>query len=88
MGVNRPLMNDVMERVGFALELQETADAEKEKNNPGADHSYPDIVFPIACDIDVETLDSNVFAAPNPIQDSSSFISSDIVSSSFKPEGL
>ncbi|XWS32980.1 hypothetical protein CRYUN_Cryun22dG0037800 [Craigia yunnanensis] len=30
---NRPLMNDVMEKLGFALELQETADAGKEKNN-------------------------------------------------------
>ncbi|XVE86201.1 hypothetical protein DITRI_Ditri18aG0016800 [Diplodiscus trichospermus] len=29
MEVNRPLMTDVMERVGFALELQETVDEEK-----------------------------------------------------------
>ncbi|XVF60705.1 hypothetical protein PTKIN_Ptkin08bG0070000 [Pterospermum kingtungense] len=85
VGANRRLMNDVMERLGFALELQETADAEKEKNNPGDDHSYPEIEFTVACDIDVKSLDSNVVAAPNPIDDSGSFLSSDMVSSTIKP---
>ena len=50
LGVNRPSMNDVMEKLGFAIELQEAADLEKEKTNSGGDHSYPDIVFPVARD--------------------------------------
>ncbi|KAK6279972.1 hypothetical protein POUND7_020239 [Theobroma cacao] len=59
-GVNRPLINDVMEKLGFALELQETADAGKEKIKPAGEHSYQDILFPLARDIDVDTLGSNV----------------------------
>ncbi|XVE86203.1 hypothetical protein DITRI_Ditri18aG0017100 [Diplodiscus trichospermus] len=81
MGVNRPLMTDVMERLGFALELQETADAEKEENNPGADHGYPEMVFPAARDIDAETSDSKVTVTSNAIDDSGGFTSSSIVSS-------
>ena len=45
-GVNRPSMNDVMEKLGFALELQEAANAEKDKINPGGEHCYPEVVFP------------------------------------------
>ncbi|XVE78534.1 hypothetical protein DITRI_Ditri13aG0152900 [Diplodiscus trichospermus] len=48
-GANRPSMNDAMEKLGFAIELQEAADIEKEKiNHTGGKHSYPDIVFPVA----------------------------------------
>ncbi|WRX21808.1 Serine-threonine/tyrosine-protein kinase [Theobroma cacao] len=79
-GVNRPLMNDVMEKLGYALELQETADAGKEKINPAGEHSYQDILFPLARDIDVDTLGSNVVAVPNPVHDSGSSLSYDIFS--------
>ncbi|WRX22576.1 hypothetical protein QQP08_015063 [Theobroma cacao] len=48
-----------MEKLGFALELQETADAGKEKIKPAGEHSYQDILFPLARDIDVDTLGSN-----------------------------
>jgi len=41
-GNQRPTMNDVVEKLGFALELQEEADAEKEKINPGVDYTYLD----------------------------------------------
>ncbi|EOY03720.1 Malectin/receptor protein kinase family protein isoform 1 [Theobroma cacao] len=87
-GVNRPLMNDVMEKLGFALELQETADAGKEKINPAGEHSYQDILFPLARDIDVDTLGSNVIAAPNPVHDSGSSLSYDIFSSTISPKEL
>ncbi|WRX21155.1 Serine-threonine/tyrosine-protein kinase [Theobroma cacao] len=87
-GVNRPLMNDVMEKLGFALELQETADAGKEKINPAGEHSYQDILFPLARDIDVDTLGSNVIAAPNPVHDSGSSLSYDIFSSTICPKEL
>jgi serine/threonine protein kinase len=41
----RPMMNDVMEKLSFALDLQENADAAKEKINPGTGkHSYPKVV--------------------------------------------
>ncbi|XP_022759136.1 receptor-like protein kinase FERONIA [Durio zibethinus] len=69
VGVNRPSMNDVMEKLGFAIELQEAADLEKEKINPGGDLSYPDIVFPVARDMDFNDesevdseLDSNIYS--------------------------
>lgn len=41
--IERPSMHDVMERLEFALELQQSADAEKEKMNPGhgGDYVYP-----------------------------------------------
>ncbi|XVF71235.1 hypothetical protein PTKIN_Ptkin12aG0020000 [Pterospermum kingtungense] len=54
VGVKRPSMNDVMEKLGFAIKLQEDADVEKEKMNPGSEHSYPDIVFPVARDMDTD----------------------------------
>ncbi|XWS30903.1 hypothetical protein CRYUN_Cryun23aG0031300 [Craigia yunnanensis] len=69
VGVNRPSMKDVMEKLGFAIELQEAADVEKEKINPGSEHSYPDIVFPVARDMDFDDesevdseLDSNIYS--------------------------
>ncbi|XP_022759137.1 receptor-like protein kinase FERONIA [Durio zibethinus] len=69
MGVNRPSMNDVMEKLGFAIELQEAADLEKEKINPGGDLSYPDIVFPVARNMNFDgesgvdsELDSNIYS--------------------------
>jgi len=40
----RPVMKDVMEKLSFALDLQENADAAKEKINPGGEHSYPKVV--------------------------------------------
>jgi serine/threonine protein kinase len=40
----RPMMNDVMEKLRFALDLQENADAMMEKINPGGEHSYPKVV--------------------------------------------
>ncbi|XP_017975355.1 PREDICTED: receptor-like protein kinase FERONIA [Theobroma cacao] len=53
-GAKRPSMNEVMEKLRFAMDLQEAADLEKEKINPGGEHRYPDIVFPVARDIDIE----------------------------------
>ncbi|KAF2313685.1 hypothetical protein GH714_012719 [Hevea brasiliensis] len=44
-GIERPSMHDVMEKLEFALELQQTADAEKEKMNPGEDYVYPQVSF-------------------------------------------
>ncbi|XP_040947706.1 receptor-like protein kinase FERONIA isoform X1 [Gossypium hirsutum] len=84
MGVKRPFMNDVMERLGFALELQEAADAELVKSNHGDDHCYPDIIFPVnPCDdVDFEASDSDVIAVHNPIHDSGSFLSSDVSNTS------
>ncbi|XP_062151005.1 receptor-like protein kinase FERONIA [Alnus glutinosa] len=41
-GIQRPTMNDVVEKLGFALDLQEDADAAKEKINPGGEYTYPD----------------------------------------------
>ncbi|OMO50625.1 hypothetical protein COLO4_37975 [Corchorus olitorius] len=101
-GKGVPTYKDYLVMIGnnadkrFALELQETADAEIEKINPGGEHAYPDIVFPVARDINVKSetkLDSrdchgvdhsdsnNVIAVPNLIHDSGSFVSSDIMSS-------
>ncbi|GMJ16115.1 FERONIA [Hibiscus trionum] len=68
MGINRPTMNDVMEKLGFAIELQEAADVEKSRIGPGSECSYPDIVFPVARDdVDDESLvdtksDSKVYS--------------------------
>ncbi|KAK8517792.1 hypothetical protein V6N12_016632 [Hibiscus sabdariffa] len=68
MGINRPTMNDVMEKLGFAIELQEAADVEKSRTDPGSECSYPDIVFPVARDdFDEESLmdtelDSEVYS--------------------------
>ncbi|KAK9011930.1 hypothetical protein V6N11_040002 [Hibiscus sabdariffa] len=86
LGVKRPLMNDVMERLGFALELQESADSELVENNHGNDHSYPDIVFPVhhRINVDSEALDSDVIAVHTPIPESGSFVSSDMLSNTFK----
>jgi serine/threonine protein kinase len=42
--IQRPTMKDVMEKLMFALELQEKADAMKEKINPSGEHSYPEVV--------------------------------------------
>ncbi|PPS12362.1 hypothetical protein GOBAR_AA08281 [Gossypium barbadense] len=67
VGTDRPSMNDVMERLGFAIELQKAADAEMSKMEPASECSYPDIVFPVARDMDFDDesevyseLDSNV----------------------------
>ncbi|XVE78535.1 hypothetical protein DITRI_Ditri13aG0153000 [Diplodiscus trichospermus] len=70
LGINRPSMNDVMEKLGFVIELQVAADIEKEKiHNTGGKHSYPDIVFPVARDDDLDhesevnsLLDSNAYS--------------------------
>ncbi|KAB1211545.1 Receptor-like protein kinase ANXUR2 [Morella rubra] len=43
-GIDRPTMNDVMEKLDFALELQNNADAAKEKTNPGGEHTYPEVL--------------------------------------------
>lgn len=82
MGVKRPFMNDVMERLGFALELQETADAELVKSKDGDDNCYPDIIFPVnpRDDVNFNASDSDVTAVHNPIHDSGCFLSSDVVS--------
>ena len=42
-GIQRPTMNDVMERLEFALELQQNADAEQEKINPSGDITYREV---------------------------------------------
>ncbi|KAK5819817.1 hypothetical protein PVK06_024843 [Gossypium arboreum] len=67
VGTDRPSMNNVMERLGFAIELQMAADAEMLKMDPASECSYPDIVFPVARDMDFDDeskvdseLDSNV----------------------------
>ncbi|PPS12363.1 hypothetical protein GOBAR_AA08282 [Gossypium barbadense] len=67
VGTNRPSMNDVMERLGFAIELQKAADAEISKMEPVSECSYPDIVFLVARGMDFvdeskvdSELDSNV----------------------------
>ncbi|XVE72329.1 hypothetical protein DITRI_Ditri11bG0030900 [Diplodiscus trichospermus] len=54
IGANRPSMNDVMEKLAFAIELQEAADVEKGRIDPGSENSYPDIVFPVARDMDMD----------------------------------
>ncbi|KAM4132164.1 hypothetical protein ACJW30_01G229900 [Castanea mollissima] len=43
-GVQRPTMNDVMERLEFALELQQNADAAQEEINPGGDFTYQEVL--------------------------------------------
>ena len=43
-GIQRPTMNDVMERLEFASGLQENADAEQEKFNPGGDITYQEVI--------------------------------------------
>ncbi|TYI20096.1 hypothetical protein ES332_A07G211700v1 [Gossypium tomentosum] len=67
VGTDRPSMNDVMERLGFAIELQKAADAEMSKMDPASECRYPDIVFPVAPDVEFDDesevdseLDSNV----------------------------
>ncbi|TYH63806.1 hypothetical protein ES332_D07G220300v1 [Gossypium tomentosum] len=67
VGTDRPSMNDVMERLGFAIELQQAADAEMSKTDSASECRYPDIVFPVARDVDFDDesevdseLDSNV----------------------------
>ncbi|KAE8690121.1 putative Malectin/receptor-like protein kinase family protein [Hibiscus syriacus] len=54
VGINRPTMKDVMEKLGFAIELQEAADVEKSRIDPESECSYPDIVFPVARDMDFD----------------------------------
>ncbi|OMO50604.1 hypothetical protein COLO4_37980 [Corchorus olitorius] len=72
VGVNRPSMSDVMEKLRFAIELQEAADYEKKKMDPEAEPIYQDIVFPVARDMDFDdeseisdsefsTIDSSIF---------------------------
>ena len=43
-GIQRPTMNDVMERLEFALELQQNADAAREEINPTGDITYQEVV--------------------------------------------
>ncbi|KAB1201523.1 Receptor-like protein kinase FERONIA [Morella rubra] len=43
-GIQRPTMNDVLEKLDFALELQKNADAENEKTNPDYERSYPELL--------------------------------------------
>ncbi|XP_040930124.1 receptor-like protein kinase FERONIA [Gossypium hirsutum] len=54
VGTDRPSMNDVMERLGFTIELQKAADAEMSKMEPASECSYPDIVFPVARGMDFD----------------------------------
>ena len=42
-GIQRPTMNDVMERLEFASDLQQNADVEQEKINPSADITYQEV---------------------------------------------
>jgi serine/threonine protein kinase len=57
--IQRPTMNDVMEKLMFALELQENADAAKEKINPDGEHNYPEVVsFSVADTISVSRSNS------------------------------
>uniref|UniRef100_A0A2N9EFS3 Protein kinase domain-containing protein n=1 Tax=Fagus sylvatica TaxID=28930 RepID=A0A2N9EFS3_FAGSY len=44
LGIQRPTMNDVMEKLEFALELQQNADAKQEKINPNGEITYQDIL--------------------------------------------
>nr|XP_023922055.1 receptor-like protein kinase FERONIA [Quercus suber] len=43
-GIERPTMNDVMERLEFALELTQNADAAQEEINPSGDFSYQEVL--------------------------------------------
>ena len=43
-GIERPTMNDVMERLEFALELQQNADAAQEEINPSVDFTYQEVL--------------------------------------------
>ncbi|GMY19238.1 receptor-like protein kinase FERONIA [Fagus crenata] len=40
-GIQRPTMGDVVEKLKFALEVQENAEAENESMNPGSEYIYP-----------------------------------------------
>ncbi|KAG8489370.1 hypothetical protein CXB51_017498 [Gossypium anomalum] len=67
VGTDRPLMNGMMERLGFAIGLQMAADAEMSKTDPSSECSYPDIVLLVARDMNFDDeskvdseLDSNV----------------------------
>ncbi|EEF28053.1 Serine/threonine-protein kinase PBS1, putative [Ricinus communis] len=44
-GTKRPSMHDVMEKLAFALELQEVADSEKKMNPGGDQYMYPLVSF-------------------------------------------
>ena len=52
-GIQRPTMNDVMERLEFALELQQNADAAQEKINPNGEITYQDVLSFHPAGIDV-----------------------------------
>ena len=43
-GIQRPKMNDVMEKLEFAIELQQNADAAQEEINPSGVISYQDVL--------------------------------------------
>ncbi|XP_023888743.1 receptor-like protein kinase FERONIA [Quercus suber] len=43
-GFQRPTMNDVMEKLEFALELQQNADATQEEINPSGDFTYQEVL--------------------------------------------
>ena len=43
-GIDRPTMNDVMEKLEFAFELQQNADAEQEKINLSGDITYQEVL--------------------------------------------
>jgi hypothetical protein len=43
-GAQRPTMNDVMEKLEFALELQQNADAAQHKINPSGEITYQDVL--------------------------------------------
>ena len=42
-GIQRPTMNDVMERLEFASDLQQNADVQQEKINPSGDITYQEV---------------------------------------------
>ena len=42
--IERPMMNDVMERLKFALALQQNADAAQEEINPSGDFTYQEVL--------------------------------------------
>ncbi|GMY12868.1 receptor-like protein kinase FERONIA [Fagus crenata] len=52
-GIQRPTMNDVMERLQFALELQQNADATQEKINPNGEITYHDVLSFHATGVDI-----------------------------------
>ena len=42
-GIQRPTMNNVLERLEFASDLQQNADAKQEKINPSGDITYQEV---------------------------------------------